>query len=297
MLAVSEVEQLIAGFARTAPGATATKESLQALSEMLAVARAAWPAFTVEPADFGEAIGLAVADEDDVFAAMQALRAGDLWLAAGCAAGHRVALAELERILGSLRPTLGRMGASDAQIDDLLQIHRTRLLSGSEDRPPRIRGYRGRGDLRSWLKVALVRDAVRALRREDHVSQQDDEVDRLMDPQGDPELQAMKDLYRDRFRVAFGNALGQLTPRDRNVLRYHLIDELSIDEIGAIYRAHRATAARWLVKIREALYERTCAELVRTLALAPGELDSVLRLIRSRLDVSIARGLAENPGA
>jgi RNA polymerase sigma-70 factor (ECF subfamily) len=285
--------------ARVRAGTAALRDSATVLAvtgeltEALEIARAAWPSIAVDPDEFGDAVDLAIAGEADAAAAIRSLHVADLWLATGCAAGHRGALTELERVLGSLRPTLARMGATAALVDDLLQIHRTRLLSGSEDRPPRIRGYRGHGDLRSWLKVALVRDAVRALRRAEHVSHEDDEIDRLMDPQGDTELQAMKDAYRDRFRTAFAHALGELSPRDRNVLRYHLIDELTIDEIGAIYRAHRSTAARWLVKIREELYERTRAELMRSLALGPSEIDSVLRLIRSRLDASIARGLAD----
>jgi RNA polymerase sigma-70 factor (ECF subfamily) len=293
VVAVTEAEQLVAGFCRTADASTATTDVADALVEILAIARAAWPAIDVAPGELGEAIGHAIADGAEAAAAIRALHAADLWLASGCAAGHRSALVELERILASLRPTLARMGATAVMIDDLLQIHRTRLLSGSDDHPPRIRGYRGRGDLRSWLKVALVRDAVRALRKDDHVSHDDDEIERLMDPQGDAELQAMKDTYRDRFRVAFAQALAGLEPRDRNVLRYHLLDGLAIDDIGAIYRVHRATAARWLVKIREDLYERTRAELMRSLALGPSEIDSVLRLIRSRLDASIARGLGD----
>jgi RNA polymerase sigma-70 factor (ECF subfamily) len=293
VVAVTEAEQLVAGFCRTADATAPTKDATDALTEMLVIARAAWPMIDVAPAELGEAIGHATVDGADPAAAIRSLHVADLWLAIGCGAGDRVALAELERLLATLRPTLARMGATAAVIDELLQTHRTRLLSGTEDHPPRIRGYRGRGDLRSWLKVALVRDAVRALRRDDHVSHDDDEVERLMDPQGDAELQAMKDAYRDRFRVAFAQALADLEPRDRNVLRYHLLDGLAIDDIGAIYRVHRATAARWLVKIREDLYERTRAELMRSLAVGPSEIDSVLRLIRSRLDASIARGLAE----
>lgn len=273
-------------------------ESVSALQEVLVTARAAWPAIDLSPAAFEAAVGHAVAGEPDAATAIRSMNAGDLWLATACAAGHRVALAELERLLASLVPTLARMGAGAALIDDVVQVHRTRLLSPAEDRPPRIRGYRGRGDLRSWLKVALVRDMARALRR-DRAQAHDDadeEIERLMDPGGDAELAALKDAYRDRFRVAFSHALAELSPRDRNVLRYHLIEALSIDEIGAIHRVHRSTAARWLGKVREQLYEGTCAELMRSLDLGPTELDSVLRLIRSRLDASIARGLDDPTG-
>lgn len=239
---------------------------------------------------FGEAIAAAVGDASDPAEVMASLAFADLWLATACAAGLRPALDELDRILASLRPTLGRMGAGAELIDELIQGLRTHLLVATPDRPARVAGYRGRGDLRSWLKVALVRDAVRALRR-GSTTTDDDELDALMDPAGDPELVAMRSSYRAAFRDAFARALACLTARDRNLLRHHLIDGLAIDEIGALYRVHRSTAARWLVRIREQLHVATRAELMNALAVSPHELDSVLRLIRSQLDASIARGL------
>lgn len=284
-------EAALVGFRRAAGDAAAQADLHAALGDAVARARQARPTIDVPSDAFVEALGHAVAGDADLTAAIAALHVGDLWLATACAAHDRAALAELERVLASLVPTLARTGADAALIDDVIQVHRTRLLSSTEDRPPRILAYRGRGDLRSWLKVALVRDMVRALRRDRPVSCEDDEFERLMDTGGDVELRLLEDTYRDRFRQAFAAALAGLSARDRNLLRYHLIDELNIDEIGAIHRVHRSTAARWLVKLREDLHEGTRAELMRSLELGPSEIDSVLRLIRSRLDASIARGL------
>lgn len=69
------------------------------------------------------------------------------------------------------------------------------------------------------------------------------------------------------------------------------MERLGIDEIAGIYRVHRATAARWLARIRERLYTGTRTELMQRLAVDPREFDSVMRLIRSRLDASISAGL------
>ncbi len=261
-----------------------------ALAQAIATARAARPTIAAPPIDFATALGNAVGDADDPVAAIASVHTGDLWLATACAAEDRAAIGELDRTLATLRPTLAKMGASRETVDELLQEICTRLLVAAPDRPPRIRGYRGRSDLRSWLKVAAVRDAVRMLRRE-RVPNDPDELDVLMDSGSDPELQVLADGYRQAFRAAFAHALSGLPPRDRNLLRYHLLDELTIDDIGAIHRVHRATAARWLVKIRENLYEATRSEIMRSLALSPNEIDSMLRLIRSRLDASVARGL------
>jgi RNA polymerase sigma-70 factor (ECF subfamily) len=242
-------------------------------------ARAAWPQLDVGPsveASFADALRAIVGADDgevDPSAAIATLHLGDLWLATACGEGHPAAIAQLDAVLATLRE---------------------RLLTGAADRPPRIRGYRGRGELRSWLKVALVRDATRALQRELGRTPVD-ELDQLMDPGPDLELAAMKDGYRLAFGVAFASALGELGARDRNVLRYHLVEGLSIDEIGALFRVHRSTAARWLVAIREGLVDATRRALMRQLALGPADVDSVLRMIRSRLDASLATGLDATP--
>lgn len=264
---------------------------LSALNDAIARGRTKWPDLALPVTDFAQAVGAAVADDEDPVAAIEGLHCGDLWLASAGANGDRAAFDELDRRLTSLRPTLLRMGVAPDMVADLQQQIRARLFAGTEHRPARIRGYRGRGDLRSWLKVVVARDGMRLVRKDAKVPAASEEVDALMDPAGDPELEAMQGTYRESFRAAFQRALGALSPKDRNVLRYHLVDGLAIDELGAIYRVHRSTAARWLVRIREGLYASTRRELMSALALSPSEFDSVIRMIRSRLDASIASGL------
>ncbi|MFO0631483.1 MAG: sigma-70 family RNA polymerase sigma factor [Nannocystaceae bacterium] len=289
---MSQTADTTAGFAAVAIDVPPSAELAEALAQAWHQASARWPAIPLSPTLLGEAIAFAVGGEADATAAIRSLRIGELWLACACVEGQRAALAELERILASLRPTLLRMGVGEAGADELLQLQRARLLGDNAGRPPALRSFRARGDLRKWIKVGLVRDAVRALRR-DRNGPDDDAVDRLIDTDADPELHAMRQGYRDRFREAFAQALAELEPRDRTVLRHHVVDELNIDEIGALYRVHRATAARWLVRIRESLYDQTRRTLLRTLQLTPSEFDSVMRLIRSRLDASIAGHLAD----
>ncbi|MBX7077753.1 MAG: sigma-70 family RNA polymerase sigma factor [Nannocystaceae bacterium] len=292
---MSQTAETAAGFAAVAIDVPPSAGLADALADAWHQASARWPEIGLSPQRLGEAIAFAVGGEADAAAAIRSLRTGELWLACACLEGHRGALAQLERILESLRPTLLRMGAGAAVADELLQLQRERLLGNNDGRLPALRSFRARGELRKWIKVGLVRDAVRALRR-DRSSPDDDAVDRLVDTDADPELAAMRQGYRDRFREAFAAALAELEPRDRTVLRHHVVDELNIDEIGALYRVHRATAARWLVRIRDALYEQTRRTLLRTLQLTPSEFDSVMRLIRSRLDASIAGHLADAGG-
>jgi RNA polymerase sigma-70 factor (ECF subfamily) len=104
----------------------------------------------------------------------------------------------------------------------------------------------------------------------------------------DPLLASLKQRYRDEFRGAFTDAAAQLTDRERTLLRYRFLDDLSIDEIGVLYRVHRTTVARWIAAIRESLFEATRAKLMQQLQITDSDVDSVLRLIDSQLDISIS---------
>ena len=64
------------------------------------------------------------------------------------------------------------------------------------------------------------------------------------------------------------------------------LEGASIDALGALYKVHRATAARWLGRAREQLLSNTRGALSEQLGLADDELSSVMRLIHSRLEVS-----------
>jgi RNA polymerase sigma-70 factor, ECF subfamily len=70
-------------------------------------------------------------------------------------------------------------------------------------------------------------------------------------------------------------------------LRLHYVDRLSIDRIGTLYRIHRATAARQLTRVRDALIARTRALLGERLGVTESELASLLRLLESTVDVDL----------
>ncbi len=84
-------------------------------------------------------------------------------------------------------------------------------------------------------------------------------------------------------------ALGDLSHRQRNVLRQHTVFGVTIDGLAVMYRVHRATAARWLDGAREALLAGTRRELMARLHLSPGTLDSIMRLIESQIEISVRR--------
>jgi RNA polymerase sigma-70 factor (ECF subfamily) len=110
-----------------------------------------------------------------------------------------------------------------------------------------IAGYSGRGPLRGWLRSVAVHAAWKHLKRaRNTAAQQNDDLDTLPSLLRDPELTYLHDAYRAPFKGALAQAMAALTVRQRNLLRQHFVDALSIDQLGALYRVDRSTAARWL---------------------------------------------------
>jgi RNA polymerase sigma factor (sigma-70 family) len=154
----------------------------------------------------------------------------------------------------------------------------------------------GRGGLAAWVRVVATREAARLLRKERrHEPTEDDELARVLAPDAGPELDYLKRLYRDEFKNAVHAAIAGLSDRERLVLRQHALDGLSIDQLAALHRVHRATTARWIAGARKAVLDGTRRALTDRLRLRPAELDSILRLIDSQLDVSLPGLLRDEP--
>jgi RNA polymerase sigma-70 factor (ECF subfamily) len=194
-----------------------------------------------------------------------------------------------QHCLDGLAQTLSRYGSADLIAEVKQRILERVLVSAAG--APRIARFSGRGDLRSWVRVMAVREAIgltRRARRERPLDDDDDEalLHAFVTP-ADAKLEYMKSRYLDEFKQAFSAALRGLSARDQTLLRQHVVDGLSVDQLGALYHVHRSTAARNLQRARHAVLIATRARLEARLAVEPGELDSILRLIRSRLEVTL----------
>src|SRR5262249_50772170 len=119
------------------------------------------------------------------------------------------------------------------------------------------------------------------------------ELARLADDTDDPETAYLKRHYKDELRAAFTSAIEQLGADERRILRYAVIEQLSIDEIARLEQVHRATAARHVTRARAELVEQTRRILRSRLRVDAQQLVSILHLIESQLDVSIQGLLLE----
>jgi RNA polymerase sigma-70 factor (ECF subfamily) len=298
LLAPQEYPVVTPGLAHafiTAREGTPPGETLASLEEQLgralSTARAAWPRVDLEGVRFIAHLARHLPADGSV-EALERLHLGDLYLACACADGLPLAHAAFEaRVLPEVDSAVARMKLPPSTVDEVRQLVRQKMLAPGPDTPPKLAAYPGTGPLSAWVRAAALWLALDLQRqRSSHDSSgEDSTLSVLVDPGDDPELAYLKTTYRAEFNTAFAQALTFLAPRERNILRLKYLDGLSIDQLGALYGIHRATAARWVVGAQQALLEQTRRLLTERLRLTGSQLDSVLRLISSQLDVNLSR--------
>jgi RNA polymerase sigma-70 factor (ECF subfamily) len=271
-----------------------TDEGAPGVERLHEAARAAWPGVEVDRARFAAYLLERAPGSHD----LGALHTDDLYLACACTAGDAAGLAAFEaRYVAEVPAFLAGVERSAAAVDDVCQLVRERLFVPADDgRRPKIAEYSGRGSLGSWLRVVTLRIAANR-RRGDRPHESLDEVGAFdLLPAVDPELAIIKSRYRPAFDEALRAAFAGLTPRERLLFRMHFLDGLNIDRIGVVFGVHRATVARWIAAARDRLLERLMRGLGERLRIAPAELESLLAVVRSGLDVSLRALLSPEAG-
>jgi RNA polymerase sigma-70 factor (ECF subfamily) len=256
-------------------------------------ARAAYPEIAVDEATFFAELARRLgttADPDQ----LARVRGDHVHLAIACAAGDEVAIRKFEdEFLDEVDATAHRLGATSDQLDELRSFARRILFVTEPTRPAALGEYAGRGDLRSYVRVIATRELVRAIgkgRREVPVAAESF-LDKLS-PASSPVAGFLRDTYRADVDAAIRAALAELPEDARALLRYSVIDGWTVDRIGALFGIHRATAARRVAAARELLGENIRAQLSARLAISIDDVDSVVRLVQSRIDVSLERMLS-----
>jgi len=210
----------------------------------------------------------------------------DLDLAARCGRGDAEALAEFEARFGPVIESAARRFGDATFATEVSQAVRARLFTSAHG-TPRITEFCGRGALRGFVQAVATRTALNQLTAQQRRAevQSDDALLDLSSDGDDPELAAIKARYRQEFKAAFSRALHGLQEELRTSVRLHYLDGLTLAEIAALYGWSVPTASRRISAARAQLLESTRALLSAELKLNTVELDSLLRLISSRLSV------------
>lgn len=206
--------------------------------------------------------------------------AADVYLVAACLERSPEALTTLKQLLHGQLPALISLGVSSTDAEEIIAATLSYLLEG------RLHRYSGRGPLEAWLRVVLTNRVLDRLRIERREVELDDVLLGNLSTHHEPELELMRERFKGSFSAGFKAAIARLQPRQRNLLRQHHLDELTLEELSALYQVHRATIARWLSDARISLLDLTRDEVSTRLGIGRHEVESVMRVIGSRLDLS-----------
>ncbi len=280
------------------------RERLEAsLHELWERGRVAWPGVALAAPALAAYLGERAPSDAALSAWLDEVRAADMFLACACALGLAPAIRAFDATflvrtnlyLRSLRPT--RELVAETRQELLLS-----LFVDAPGRPPKIRGYRGRGPLDRWVGVAALRTALDLMRRqkwrerggdEDLLERSDGPIAAALAHVRDPELALVRARCQDDFVAAFRDAMSSLTPRERTLLRLAFLEGLTPAKIGVVYGVHRTTAMRWIEATQEAVLARTRSGLMGRLRLSSSECDRVLAVMQSDIPWSLASLLRE----
>jgi RNA polymerase sigma-70 factor (ECF subfamily) len=261
-----------------------------ALAPVMARALEAWPDVAVPPDAFARHLAERLGDEPTVAEALAALGTDDLYIACGCILLVPSALVTFHRKLQSyVDRALARFRIDEAAREDLRQDLREAFFVKKT-----LAKYSGRGHLRGWLRSAATRAALNALAARKPGGEQDDALLARLPALGNVELDLLRRRMREAFRKAFDRAFASLSDADRTLLALHYVDGASVDALARHYGVHRATAARRVAAVRQALLERTLVELREGMNVDAAELESLMRAASSELDASLYRKLKDS---
>jgi RNA polymerase sigma-70 factor (ECF subfamily) len=256
-----------------------------ALAALVARARAEWPHLAAHDTDLVAQVARRSAE-----VALDALHAGDLLLAVGCARGERGALEAYEsRYLRAhaLGAALARIDSSPSFADEVRQVVREKILVAPAGREPRIAEYSGRGSLAAWTRVVAMRAALDLRPARAAEAATDSPPD--LGGERDPELGLLQERYGKAFEEALAEAFAALSDEQSNLLKLQIVDGLQTARIAALFHVDRSTIKRRLASCRETLLQETRRILAERLKVSPESFESLARMVQSQLHVSVAR--------
>ncbi len=222
-------------------------------------------------------------------------RAADLYLACACVERLPAAIAEfLSRYGERFSKYLGRLARNPDLVAEVRQIVVTRCVIGEADGPPALTTYSATGSLEGWIRATAVREALALERLANRNAGDVESALEAQMPWVDREISLIKQIYREPVSQAFAKACLEIEAEDRALLRLHYVDGVTTEQLGRMYGFSRATVIRRLADARGSLLERVKQSLRLAAGVADQDFDSVLRLVKSQIDLRLSAVLKDS---
>jgi RNA polymerase sigma-70 factor (ECF subfamily) len=206
------------------------------------------------------------------------MQADDLCLIIACERGDENAWSDLvERFTATVRSAARSASTNEDAAEDLAQSIWAELYglrTRKDGRPAsKLAYYSGRGSLAGWLRAVVAQLAVDMFRKQSRLVQteEDTDLERLARvAEGQPLVAGMptpEESITNRFaqtdmQHALKQAVQELQPEDRLLVKLYYFDNLRLREAGAVLGVHEATASRRLTRIQSDLRKRVTKFLV-----------------------------------
>ncbi|MFZ5443204.1 MAG: sigma-70 family RNA polymerase sigma factor [Myxococcota bacterium] len=226
---------------------------------------------------------------------LEGVRWAELLLVTACAAGERAALSSFDAAF--LEPAAARVARQYPRVDphELAQAMRERLLVG--EGVARLRGWRGRGTLAAWLRAVATRLALDPSTSGRETVLDDAAWDRAiheLTSQQTPELAVLEQARRTELRAALSEALRRLPRREKVVLRLHVFQSLSTEQLGRVFHVAPSTVRRWIHGARNTVLENVRTMLTHTSRWSSSQIASALTHL-STLELSLSALTSKTP--
>lgn len=265
------------------------------LQDILTKARRQWPGVNLGDDEFTTHLGQRLRGDSSPVRELDEMHTNDLFLCAAIMNGNYTAQRSFfELTLSLVKSSLTHPGADHGAVDEIHQKLLERLVSPGADNRPRLAQYNGKSSLISWLRVIIVRTILNSKKTLQPKSNCDEGLLEILVADDDQELAYFKSLYKAEFKKAIHQAYSKLSEDEKNLLSYHLIEQLTLEKISEIYQVNCSTIFRRLKKLRENLETFTREAMMEHLNISPDEFESIMGLIASRFDASLGRILVED---
>jgi RNA polymerase sigma-70 factor (ECF subfamily) len=261
----------------------------RALVAKLEQAQRAWPEVRVRLEEFAAHWARKVAKSTSPPLEIERFEVADLFLAFACAQGDNHALDGLHANKHWVEPAIARVNNDPVFVEDVWQQLLERILVPKDGAPARILDYGGLGPIDHWLRAAALRLALnqrRSIKRAPEVAATDILVE-LAASSRDPHAEILKGRHRKDVETALNNAMAELSHDERHLIKLHFVDGLSLNQIGAVYQAHKSTISRRLARAHQTVLTKTRVELEARLGVGGQELESLIQLMGSQVDLAL----------
>ena len=246
--------------------------------------------------------------ESDARELYAGLRAEELALARGCAAGNEhaweVFLTRFRAKLYDAARGITREDASGRELADSLyaSLYGTETREGQ--RVSKLTFYMGRGSLEGWLRTVLAQEFVNQYRKRRHEVSLDEHLEQgeqfaekpaeggnAVPTPGDPASGA-----DPRLEAAADEALASLDAEEKFILASYFLDGRTLAEIARTLGKHESTISRRLEKLAQALRKKTLAALEKR-GLSRRQAEEAMEADVRDLSVDVRGRLAQEMGS